>query len=86
MEDARLLETLGAEHRTWDTLLAAYDVDRSATGRTMVELGRRIGRDQVEHTPPWATMSAADFENWTAGTLGGDTLYFWGDETADAAS
>ena len=85
MEDARLLETLGSEHRTWDTLLAAYDVDRSATGRTAVELGRRIGRDQVEHTPPWAAMSAADFENWTAGTLGGDTLYFWGDETADAA-
>ena len=86
MQDARLLEMLGADHQTWDTLLAAYDADRSATGRTLVELGRRIGRDQVEQTPPWAEMTAADYEAWTAGTLSGDTLYFWGDETADAAS
>ena len=81
MQDARLLETLGADHKTWNTLLAAYDADRSATGRTLVELGRRIGRDQVENTPPWAEMSAGDYESWTAGTLSGDTLYFWGDDT-----
>jgi hypothetical protein len=81
MQDARLLETLGAEHTAWDSLLAAYDADRSETGRTLVELGRRIGRDQVEQTPPWAEMSADDYEAWAAGTLDGDTLYFWGDDT-----
>ncbi len=77
LQDARLLETLGATHREWEPLLAAYDEDRSCTGQALVELGRRIGRDQVEHTPPWHTMSPADFEAWTAGTLSGETLYFW---------
>lgn len=86
MQDARLLETLGADHTTWDTLLAAYDADRSETGRILVELGRRIGHDQVEQTPPWAEMSTADYEAWAAGTLAGESLYFWGDDTADAAS
>ena len=62
-------------------MLAAYDADRSATGKTLVELGRRIGRGQVEDTPPWGNMSAADYESWTAGILDGDTLYFWGDDT-----
>ena len=85
MEDARLLETLGATHPTWDELLHAYDVDRSETGRTLVELGRRIGRDQVEATPPWAEMGPADFEAWSSATLSGDSLYFWGDEEATDA-
>lgn len=80
MQDARLLETLGATHDTWDALLAAYDTDRSATGRSLVELGRRIGHDQVEATPPWSTMSPSDFEAWTAATLGGESLYFWGSD------
>ena len=79
MQDARALEVLGAEQLDWEGLLAAYDADRSATGRSIVELGRRIGRDQVEHTPPWASMTPADFEAWTAGTLGGASLYFYGD-------
>jgi hypothetical protein len=26
-------------------------------------------------------MSADDYEAWAAGTLDGDTLYFWGDDT-----
>ena len=86
MQDARLLETLGAEHTAWDSLLAAYDADRSETGRTLVELGRRIGRDQVEQTPPWAEMSADDYEAWAAGTLDGDTLYFWGDDRGPSDS
>ncbi len=78
LQDARLLETLGASHSEWESLLAAYDEDRSRSGQALVELGRRIGRDQVERTPPWHTMTPADFEAWTAGTLSGQSLYFWG--------
>ena len=78
MQDARLIEELGAEHRNWAPLLDAYDADRSAVGATLVDLGRRIGRDQVEQTPPWADMTPADFNAWAAGTLGGEQLYFWG--------
>lgn len=78
MQDARLLETLGGTHREWQPLFAAYDRDRSATGRTLVELGRRIGRDQVERTPPWHSMTPDDYQAWATGTLSGDSLYFWG--------
>ena len=81
MQEARVLERLGAEHSTWEELLAAYDVERTQAGRAMVALGRRIGRDQVEHTPPWSEMSEDDFVAWTKGTLSGEQLYFWG-ETA----
>lgn len=80
IQDARLLEVLGQGHTTWGSLLAAYDNDRTSTGQTLVDLGRRIGRDQVENTPPWGDMTPQDFQAWTAGTLSGDTLYFWGDD------
>lgn len=86
MQDARLIETLGAEHADWPSLLAAYDADRSVVGASLVSLGRRIGRDQVEQTPPWGEMTPADFEAWAAGTLSGDQLYFWGTEEPEPAS
>ena len=85
MQDALMIERLGAEHDNWDDLLAAYDADRTANGASVVALGRRIGRDQVERTPPWSTMTPADFEAWTAATLGGDDLYFYGDTIDDSA-
>jgi 2-polyprenyl-6-methoxyphenol hydroxylase-like FAD-dependent oxidoreductase len=61
MQDARYLEQLGHKHDDWDTLLAAYDADRVATGNRLVDLGRRIGHDQVDHTPPWTSMTPEDF-------------------------
>jgi hypothetical protein len=65
-------------------VLIAYDAERATAGNTLVDLGKRIGRAQVEHTPDWATMTPADFEAWTAATLSGESLYFYGpDEGAD---
>ncbi|MGI9644446.1 MAG: FAD-dependent monooxygenase [Ilumatobacteraceae bacterium] len=78
LQDARTLETLGAEHDTWESLLAAYDDDRTPGGQSLVELGRRIGRDQVEATPPWLDMTPDDFDAWTKGSLSGQQLYFYG--------
>ena len=88
MEDARLIEALGADHQDWPSLLAAYDEDRSEVGKRLVALGRRIGRAQVERTPPWAKMTHSDFEAWASGTLGDDELYFWSadDEAAPATA
>lgn len=86
IEDARLIEHLGGHHADWRSLLTAYDTDRSAAGLRLVDLGRRIGRDQVEQTPPWAEMSHADFEAWTAATLSGDQLYFWSADEESPAS
>ena len=64
-EDALGPERLGAEHLTWDGLLAAYDDERTSASVAVAELGRRIGRDQVEHTPEWGSMTPVDFETWT---------------------
>ena len=84
MQDALTIERLGGEHGNWDDVLAAYDADRTANGASVVALGRRIGRDQVEQTPPWSTMTHGDFEAWTAATLAGDNLYFYGDTVEDS--
>lgn len=86
MQDALALERLGAEHEDWGPLLAAYDADRTATGDSLVELGRRIGRDQVEQTPPWGEMTPDDFDAWTKGTLSGQQLYFYGESEQPAVS
>jgi 2-polyprenyl-6-methoxyphenol hydroxylase-like FAD-dependent oxidoreductase len=85
MQDALTLAQLGAEHDDWGPLLAAYDADRTATGDSLVELGRRIGRDQVEQTPPWSRMTPADFDAWTKATLSGEQLYFYGESEAPEA-
>ncbi len=76
MRDARCLELLGAEHDEWPSLLEAYDALRTPAGRALVELGRRIGRNQVEQTPAWTTMTPDDFDVWTSGSLSGQQLYF----------
>jgi 2-polyprenyl-6-methoxyphenol hydroxylase-like FAD-dependent oxidoreductase len=76
MRDARCLEQLGALHDDWSSLLDAYDAHRAPAGRALVELGRRIGRDQVEQTPPWTTMGPDDFDAWASGSLSGQQLYF----------
>jgi hypothetical protein len=73
---------LGREHDEWPDLLAAYDTERTAAGVSLVHLGRRLGRDLVEHTPDWGTMTAGDFEAWTKRTLSGERLYFYGNATA----
>jgi 2-polyprenyl-6-methoxyphenol hydroxylase-like FAD-dependent oxidoreductase len=77
MQDARLLEQLGAHHDDWEGLLAAYDADRTPAGQSLVELGRRIGRDQVEQTPPWADMTPDDFQAWTIATVEGARSYIY---------
>ena len=79
LQDALCLERFGHEHDVWADLLSAYDAERSAAGAALVELGRRIGRDQVERAPPWATLTAADVAAWTKATLAGERLYFYGD-------
>jgi len=82
IQDALCLARLGQEHKEWPDLLAAYDAERTAAGVSLVQLGRRLGRDLVEHTPDWGTMKANDFEAWTRQTLSGERLYFYGHAAA----
>ena len=84
--DALCRETLGASNAEWPPLLAASDAERTPVGRSLVQLGRRLGRDQVEATPPWASMTEPDFEAWIAGSLDGDRLYFYGSSDHDPAA
>src|SRR5215471_5855392 len=82
LQDALCLARLGQEHKEWPALLATYDTERTAAGVSLVQLGRRLGRDLVEHTPDWGTMTAGDFEAWTKRTLSGERLYFYGNAPA----
>jgi 2-polyprenyl-6-methoxyphenol hydroxylase-like FAD-dependent oxidoreductase len=76
LQDALALERLTHEHTDWETLLPAYDLERVEAGNRLVQLGRRIGRAQVEETPNWAAMTTDDFDAWTKATLAGERLYF----------
>ena len=72
LQDALALERLAQEHADWETLLPVYDLERVEAGNWLVELGRRIGRAQVEETPNWAAMTPDDFDAWTKATLAGE--------------
>ena len=77
LQDALALERAWLEHDTWDEALAAYDAERCSAGNELVELGRRIGRAQVEETPDWHSMTAADLDAWTRDTLAGQRHYLY---------
>jgi 2-polyprenyl-6-methoxyphenol hydroxylase-like FAD-dependent oxidoreductase len=86
LQEAMLLEQLCSQHDDWNTVLDNYDRERTAAGNSIVELGRRIGAAQVENTPPWASMTPADFEQWVDDTLSGTKLYFYGDKDETSAN
>ncbi|MGW1377799.1 FAD-dependent monooxygenase [Streptomyces sp. NPDC002446] len=79
LQDAAALEAaLRAGPRRPDPL-EAYGTARGATGRTMVDLGRRLGRMLVQDTPDWRTLDRSGLEAaWAAadgsGAFGGRTL------------
>lgn len=80
LQDALSLEQHLRSRPDRDGALAAYDRERTAEGNRLVELGRRIGHDQVEATPPWPTMGPAEMEAWTTATLAGERLYLYDDD------
>jgi 2-polyprenyl-6-methoxyphenol hydroxylase-like FAD-dependent oxidoreductase len=81
LQDALSLERAMLAHQSWEGSLAAYDAERCRAGRELVELGRRIGRAQVEETPEWASMTPEDFDARTRATLAGQRLYLYGNVT-----
>ncbi|MFJ9407917.1 FAD-dependent monooxygenase [Streptomyces sp. NPDC101393] len=79
LQDAAALEAalLAAAERPG--ALDAYGAERGATGRTMVELGRRLGRPLVQETPDWGALDQTGVESlWSAadgsGAFGGRAL------------
>jgi len=75
LEDALALERAARGHADWSSALKAYDEERCAAGNRLVELGRRLGRAQVEETPDWPSMTAEQWEQWTRASLAGQKLY-----------
>ena len=71
VQDACALELACRDHDTWPRALAAYDQQRRNVGNGLVELGQRVGRALVTHTPRWAAMTPADYEEWVSATLAG---------------
>jgi len=87
LQDATALEAALSGAPTLSAALAAYDADRASVGRTMVTLGRRLGRELVERTPPWRSMDGAGLETWWrgldgSGAFGGRRLEAAGDRPA----
>ncbi|MGW2021087.1 FAD-dependent monooxygenase [Streptomyces decoyicus] len=79
LQDAAALETALHAVRERPDALAAYGAERGETGRTMVELGRRLGRFLVQDTPDWRTLGQSGVEaGWAAadgsGAFGGREL------------
>jgi 2-polyprenyl-6-methoxyphenol hydroxylase-like FAD-dependent oxidoreductase len=64
LQDAMTLERACRSSGDWEQALAVYDSERCAAGNALVTLGQHLGRAQVEDTPPWDSMTAADFEVW----------------------
>ncbi|MCB1498945.1 MAG: FAD-dependent monooxygenase [Bauldia sp.] len=84
LEEALCLEKLACDGLDLDALLAAYDAERCGVARTLSEVGRRIGRAQVQQTPNWPAMGTADFEDWMKAILANDTLYLYGEDKGAA--
>ena len=76
-----VLEDLARGAGDLPEFLERYDALRCGQARTLSQIGRRIGRAQVEETPDWGDMRPEDFEAWHKAILSEDTLYLYG-ETA----
>ncbi|MFI0216875.1 FAD-dependent monooxygenase [Streptomyces lydicus] len=79
LQDAAALETALRALPERPDALEIYGTERGATGRTMVELGRGLGRFLVQDTPDWRTLDQAGVADaWAAadgsGAFGGRAL------------
>ncbi|MFI1868313.1 FAD binding domain-containing protein [Streptomyces jumonjinensis] len=79
LQDATLLESALTAAPDLREGLRAYESSRAAMGRTMVELGRRLGHALVEATPDWQSLDGPALDAWwqradAAGAFGGKKL------------
>ncbi|MEU1120443.1 MULTISPECIES: FAD-dependent monooxygenase [unclassified Streptomyces] len=79
LQDATALEAALTSADTWTDALAAYDAERTVSGRALVDLGRRLGGALVQATPDWHAMDQAALETWWkradgSGAFGGREL------------
>ncbi|MFF6906349.1 monooxygenase [Streptomyces sp. NPDC012389] len=77
LQDARCLERVLREGPTVGAALERYADERTAAGAHLVELGRRMGRAQVEETPDRAAMGQDDVDVWFRDVLAGTRHYLY---------
>ncbi|MFH8619236.1 FAD-dependent monooxygenase [Streptomyces sp. NPDC017979] len=79
LQDAALLEAALSGAPDPAAALARYDSARAALGRTMVDLGRRLGAALVTSTPDWPSLDGPALAAWwqradATGAFGGRRL------------
>ncbi|MDQ8705500.1 FAD-dependent monooxygenase [Streptomyces sp. LHD-70] len=79
LQDASALERALTGTDDLGTALDAYDDERTPTGRTLVDLGRRLGDALVARTPDWLALDQRALEEWWqradgSGAFGGGRL------------
>ncbi|GAA2271615.1 FAD binding domain-containing protein [Kitasatospora cystarginea] len=72
LQDAAALERALDTAGSWAEALHSYDAERAPVGRSTVELGRSLGRAQVQETPDWAAMDQQAVERWWQAAGGGN--------------
>jgi len=71
MQDCLALQRACERFDSWTEVLSGYDEQRRPACNALVELGQRLGRPLVTHSPAWETMEADDFQAWYSATQAG---------------
>lgn len=81
IEDAlRLAEALRSSSEL-EAALSAFETDRVRVGNELVELGQRLGREQVVSAPAWETFDQTTFDAWLTAGGSSQTYMFAGEKT-----
>ena len=75
MEDAISSATALTTHDTVEDALHAWDVQQSAAGEKLVNLGRAMGTAMVKNRHDWGQMTATNMEQWWNATMTGKNWY-----------
>ena len=84
LEDALCLEEVLRESDDVRDAVAVYNERRNDNGNRLVQLGRRLGENQVLSTPDWENMDAAKLSDWVAATVAGHNVYIYAQESVKA--
>lgn len=84
LQDALYLEEALRTSVSPAEALRSYARERTPEVARLVELGRRLGRAQVERAPDWTAMDQGAVEAWCRATLAGATSYLYADAGAGA--
>nr|WP_203187444.1 FAD-dependent monooxygenase [Streptomyces pratensis] len=79
LQDALCLEEALRTSACPEDALRHYARERTPEVARLVELGRRLGRAQVERAPDWTVMDQGSVDAWCRATLAGTSSYLYAD-------